>query len=218
MFYRQESPFDPRLGAGRRRWMFGLGVAVVVWSVYVVERGSHPSAVEASGARGRQVLYYVDPMHPAYRSKKPGKAPDCGMDLDPVYAGSDPVQPAAISATSVRLTPDQDQAAGLQTETVQETATSRELHTAGRVAADEALTYSVSAGVDGWVRRAFSDRTGTRVKRGEALAAFYSKDISAPQQAYVYALESYERLKQVPSSPASAARSRSGRFSRTWPA
>ena len=44
------------------------------------------------------------------------------------------------------------------------------------------------------MRRVFSDRTGTQVKRGEVLAAFYSKDISAPQQAYVYALESYERF------------------------
>jgi hypothetical protein len=50
-------------------------------------------------------------------------------------------------------------------------------------------------GVDGWIRHVFSDRTGTRVKRGEALAAFFSKDISAPQQGYIYALESHERLK-----------------------
>jgi Cu(I)/Ag(I) efflux system membrane fusion protein len=32
------------------------------------------------------ILYYVDPMHPAYRSDKPGIAPDCGMELVPVYA------------------------------------------------------------------------------------------------------------------------------------
>lgn len=35
---------------------------------------------------GRKVLYYVDPMHPAYTSDKPGIAPDCGMTLEPVYA------------------------------------------------------------------------------------------------------------------------------------
>ena len=34
---------------------------------------------------GRKVLYYVDPMHPAYRSDRPGVAPDCGMTLEPVY-------------------------------------------------------------------------------------------------------------------------------------
>ncbi len=33
-------------------------------------------------------LYYVDPMHPAYKSDKPGIAPDCGMQLEPVYADS----------------------------------------------------------------------------------------------------------------------------------
>ena len=37
-------------------------------------------------ASGRRVLYYHDPMHPAYRSDKPGVAPDCGMRLAPVYA------------------------------------------------------------------------------------------------------------------------------------
>ena len=95
------------------------------------------------------------------------------------------------------LTADQEQAVRLETETVQTRPLQTQVHTAGRVAPDEALTYGVSAGVDGWVRRVFSDRTGTGVKRGEALAAYFSKDISAPQQAYVYALESYERLKQT---------------------
>ncbi len=33
----------------------------------------------------RKVLYWQDPMHPAYKSDKPGKAPDCGMDLVPIY-------------------------------------------------------------------------------------------------------------------------------------
>lgn len=33
-----------------------------------------------------RVLYWVDPMHPTYKSDKPGIAPDCGMKLTPVYA------------------------------------------------------------------------------------------------------------------------------------
>src|SRR6266496_6329275 len=39
-----------------------------------------------SHTSGRKILYYVDPMHPAYKSDKPGVAPDCGMTLEPVYA------------------------------------------------------------------------------------------------------------------------------------
>lgn len=44
-------------------------------------------------APARKVLYYVDPMHPAYKSDKPGIAPDCGMKLEPVYA-DEPNAPA----------------------------------------------------------------------------------------------------------------------------
>jgi RND family efflux transporter MFP subunit len=33
-----------------------------------------------------KILYYMDPMHPWYKSDKPGLAPDCGMKLEPVYA------------------------------------------------------------------------------------------------------------------------------------
>ena len=39
-----------------------------------------------AGKAERKVLYWVDPMHPAYKSDKPGIAPDCGMKLEPVYA------------------------------------------------------------------------------------------------------------------------------------
>lgn len=38
----------------------------------------------------RRVLHYVDPMHPSYTSDRPGVAPDCGMDLEPVYADDPP--------------------------------------------------------------------------------------------------------------------------------
>jgi len=39
-----------------------------------------------ASSQARKILYYVDPMHPAYKSDKPGVAPDCGMTLEPVYA------------------------------------------------------------------------------------------------------------------------------------
>jgi Cu(I)/Ag(I) efflux system membrane fusion protein len=123
------------------------------------------------------------------------------MDLEPVYAGAEGPQSVVPGAAGLRLTPDQEQAARLQTETVQATPRARTLRTAGRIAPDEERTYRVSAGVDGWVRRVFSDQTGYHVKRGEALAAFYSKDIVVPQQAFVYALESYERSKRIQSPP-----------------
>ena len=49
---------------------------------------SYHSAKQDSAVGGRKILHYVDPMHPAYTSDKPGIAPDCGMQLEPVYADS----------------------------------------------------------------------------------------------------------------------------------
>ncbi len=60
-------------------------------------------AINSSGASGngeRKVLYWIDPMHPAYKSAKPGVAPDCGMKLVPVYAGGG--SPLSIPAGAER--------------------------------------------------------------------------------------------------------------------
>ncbi|MEP7363960.1 MAG: efflux RND transporter periplasmic adaptor subunit [Acidobacteriota bacterium] len=43
----------------------------------------------------RKVLYYIDPMHPWYKSDKPGIAPDCNMPLVPVYEGDSAAKAAA---------------------------------------------------------------------------------------------------------------------------
>jgi len=40
-----------------------------------------PSGAAQKG--GRKILYWVDPMHPAYKSDRPGIAPDCGMKYIP---------------------------------------------------------------------------------------------------------------------------------------
>ena len=46
----------------------------------------------------KRILYYVDPMHPAYKSDKPGTAPDCGMALEPVYEGDNPAAKLQLPA------------------------------------------------------------------------------------------------------------------------
>ena len=80
-----------------------LVLAVVVASAF--GGGYIFRAVKARSAgdetKGRKVLYYVDPMHPAYRSDKPGIAPDCGMKLEPVYADEGGVPQAAAGNRKV---------------------------------------------------------------------------------------------------------------------
>jgi RND family efflux transporter MFP subunit len=63
--------------------------------VYKALKGGGAASADKTG---RKVLYWVDPMHPAYKSDKPGIAPDCGMKLEPVYAdggGQSSTTPAA---------------------------------------------------------------------------------------------------------------------------
>src|SRR5262245_11519503 len=95
----------------RRRALAVAGLLAIACAALLAgwNRRSSPRA-------GRPVLYYVDPMHPAYRSDKPGQAPDCGMDLEPVYAESP--YPAFPTPGSVHLRREQEDAIQLETETV----------------------------------------------------------------------------------------------------
>src|SRR5262245_50865734 len=58
-----------------------VALAAMFAGGYVV-RATKPSAPP----NGRRILYYVDPMHPAYKPHASRSAPDCGMRLEPVYA------------------------------------------------------------------------------------------------------------------------------------
>jgi len=55
---------------------------------------------------GRKILYWVDPMNPAFRSDAPGTAP-CGMPLEPVYEdGRATTGGAATAPGTVQVRPD----------------------------------------------------------------------------------------------------------------
>ena len=69
-----------------KRTLYGILALVLLLGAFLA--GSWHESVKRihdSTAAGRKIPYYVDPMHPAYKSDKPGIAPDCGMELVPVY-------------------------------------------------------------------------------------------------------------------------------------
>ena len=75
---------------------------------------AHRGASKGGDSGARKVLYYVDPMHPAYKSDKPGIAPDCGMELEPVYEdGSDRAREAGPPGT-MTITPEKQQLIGVE--------------------------------------------------------------------------------------------------------
>src|SRR5579883_3158863 len=108
-----------------------IGLLVVIAAafaggyVYKAIKGGASSA----GAGGRKVLYWVDPMHPAYKSDKPGIAPDCGMKLEPVYEDSAPASPAAATQPpgTIQISPEKQQMIGVKYGTAEYMATSESL-------------------------------------------------------------------------------------------
>ncbi len=153
---------------------------------------------------GRKVLYYVDPMHPAYKSDKPGVAPDCGMQLEPVYAdGGSPAgdtdhDPATWEKRAVAISAEKQQLIGVRIGAVERAPLAHTIRTVGRVATDEARIYRINLATDGWIRRVYPPTTGSLVQKDELLAAFFSSDFVTAEQAYFYALGTRDRLAADP--------------------
>jgi hypothetical protein len=62
----------------------------------------HLSAqTNGANAASPKILYYTCEMHPSVRSDKPGKCPECGMMLEPVYeTAKDTNAPPAAAGTN----------------------------------------------------------------------------------------------------------------------
>jgi RND family efflux transporter MFP subunit len=145
----------------------------------------------ASGER--KVLYWYDPMHPAYHSDKPGTAPDCGMELVPKYADE---EKAAMNMPpgSVMISPDKQQLIGVRTQRVQRQALVRNLRTTGEVVADESKIAHVHVKVSGFVEDAYVNFVGQLVKKGQPLFTLYSPDLVSAEQEYLIAKRGAQEL------------------------
>ena len=146
----------------------------------------------ATAPAGRKALYYVDPMHPAYRSDKPGIAPDCGMQLEPVYEGDAPGGSGGGTtrpAGAVSISPDKQQLLGVRVGAVEKASTRHAARLFGRVVLDEKRVFVLNASLEGAIREVSAVTTWSRVKKGQWLASFFSADARAPLQAFLSALD-----------------------------
>src|ERR1700740_1221842 len=101
---------------------------------------------QANASNGRRVLYYQDPMHPDYKSDKPGIAPDCGMQLEAVYADVAATEPGgALPTGSVPIAEDKQQLIGIRVEAAEKSASRNTVRVLGRVAVDETRVYRINA-------------------------------------------------------------------------
>ncbi|MFB3815593.1 MAG: efflux RND transporter periplasmic adaptor subunit [Terriglobales bacterium] len=129
----------------------------------------------------RKILYWVDPMHPAYKSDKPGKAPDCGMDLVPVYEGGDIAEQTA-PAGSVKIDPAKQQLIGVALGEVSDEPLVRTIRAVGKVTFDETKVAHIHTKFEGWIERVFVGFTGDLVRKGQPLLSIYSPELVSSQQ------------------------------------
>ena len=168
-----------------------LVVAAAFLGGFELERWRAKSA--AAGPAERKVLYWVDPMHPWYKSDKPGIAPDCGMKLVPMYAGEQ--LPNQAAANAIQVSPETQQTIGVEYGTAEYEATADTIRAAARVTLDETRIVKVQTRLEGWIDRVFADFTGKYVKKGDALATVYSPDALATQQEFLLALRARHTMR-----------------------
>jgi RND family efflux transporter MFP subunit len=157
-------------------------------------------------APARRVLYYVDTMNPAYRSDKPGVAPD-GMALEPVYAEAGSSEPSALSpqpsalshdSAAILISPERQQLIGVKFATVELTGDTRSIRAVGKVTYDETRVAHVHTRIDGWIEKVFVDFTGDTVKQGQPMLTIYSPEMLASQQELLLAVRARDLMKANP--------------------
>ncbi|MGD0015040.1 MAG: efflux RND transporter periplasmic adaptor subunit [Bryobacteraceae bacterium] len=148
----------------------------------------------AAASRGRKILYWVDPMHPAYRSDKPGIAPDCGMKLEPVYESG----PAPLAPGMVQVSPERQQLIGVRYGTAEFTSGVDTIRAVGKVAIDETRISHVHSRTEGWIEKVYVNFTGDVVRQGQPMLTIYSPELLASQQEYLLALRAREAMRNSP--------------------
>jgi len=187
-------------------WILTLFLATALAAVLFARPSARTPAPRPASAPApapqKKILYWVDPMHPAYTSQKPGTAPDCGMKLVPVYAQDGAPSTSGVSGyANVKLTSDRKQLIGVQTGMTEMRLLGRSVRTVGRVAVDETRLYKISTKFDGYIEKLYVNVTGQQIRKGQPLFSVYSPDLLSTQQEYLLAMRA---ATQAPSLLAAA--------------
>jgi RND family efflux transporter MFP subunit len=154
-------------------------------------------AKPGAAASARKPLYWVDPMHPWYKSDKPGIAPDCGMTLVAVYAGEEKKTSTQPLGT-VEIPPEKQQLMGVTYGTAEYESATGSIRAAARVTLDETRIAKVQTKLEGWIDQVSVDFTGKLVKKGDPLLTIYSPEALATQQEYLLATKAQHAMQDNP--------------------
>jgi RND family efflux transporter MFP subunit len=149
----------------------------------------------------RKPLYWVDPMHPWYKSEVPGIAPDCNMKLVPVFPGEEARyerRANKLPEGSVQIAPEKQQLIGVEYGTVEYETVKSSVRAVARVTLDETKIAKVHSKLEGWIDQVFVDFTGKQVHQGDPLLTIYSPEALATQQEYLLAIKAQHMMHDNP--------------------
>jgi len=114
-----------------------IAVLLLVAGAYLAGRWQTRRAEPLPAATARRILYYTCPMHPQYKSDRPGTAPCCGMRLEPVYADGGPATTRRLAPGTVQISPEKQQLIGVEYGKAEITSNTQVIRAAGKVAYDQ---------------------------------------------------------------------------------
>jgi len=175
-----------------RRMILAVAAVAAIAASYGL--GRRHSQAQIGSSAGRHVIYYVDPMHPAYKSDRPGIAPDCGMPLEPVFAeaaGNSPLSslPAQLPAGGVSIDGAMQRLVGIRLAPVERSGATHVTRVVGRVVPEDTRVYRITPGVDGFVRETYGDSVGVLVKKDQKLATYYAAELVAAASGFLAAVQ-----------------------------
>ena len=159
------------------------------------EHENHPLTQRMPATTQAGVSVYICPMHPQIMQHEPGgNCPICGMNLvakeTAAPAGGKPqvfLEAAVIQNMGVRIAE------------VDRKILDKQIHTQGRVTADDDRLLSIHSRTGGWIEVLHLITEGDRVERKEVLVDFYSPWINQVQLDFITALEEYDQTAFEPS-------------------
>ncbi|MFO0982474.1 MAG: efflux RND transporter periplasmic adaptor subunit [Planctomycetota bacterium] len=193
---------DERLGRPIRRWLASVFESPMTASS--PGEGGHsmgpmpapgaPADHEAApgergGASQAAATIYYCPMHPSYRSDKPGECPICSMTLVPLHDDAQAVSSGVDGHAAVHIPEYRQQLIGVTTGRVEWQPVARTIRALGRVEYDETRRAAVSLKFGGWVDELAVKFTGQSVQIGAPLLVIYSPELLEAERNYVLALE-----------------------------
>ncbi|MBL8206204.1 MAG: efflux RND transporter periplasmic adaptor subunit, partial [Blastocatellia bacterium] len=123
----------------------------------------------------------------------PGTAPDCGMDLVPVYEEGAATK-ANLPEGAFQISPEKQQMIGVQYGEASYLSVTKTIRAVGKMAYDETKITRVHPRIEGWIEEVFVDFTGKQVGKGQPLISLYSPELWQTQQEYLLALKGRNEL------------------------